>query len=161
MRSIFAKTTALLCVILLLFSLTACGDEKADTSETAASTAETTANADSAATEAAQSPTEAAPADATEAAQSNDADASASDLVGSWDYAEISGFVYTFNADGTGTYDVLGEIMNFKYTADGSTIKFTYEDLVTDAPMELEYEIDGDTLNIKDSLGVTQEYHRK
>ena len=51
--------------------------------------------------------------------------------------------------------------MNFTYEADGSTLKITYTDEGVDAPMELEYEIDGDALNVKDSMGNDTLYKRK
>ena len=69
--------------------------------------------------------------------------------------------VYTFNADGSGSYDMFGEVMKFTYEADGSTLKITYIDEGVDAATELEYAIDGDTLNVKDSLGNDTIYKRK
>ncbi len=79
-------------------------------------------------------------------------------LLGDWTY-ESGGFTYHFKDDGTGVYDIGGEEMTFTYSAtdDVLTISF-YED--TD-PMELDYEISGDTLNVKDSLGNDTIYKKK
>ena len=150
-KSIFSKTVLMICALVLIISLAACG-AKNDTKETTAPTESATV---STATE--------APAPATtEAAIETEAEGSAdTGLVGSWDYAELSGMVYTFNADGTGTYDMFGEVLKFTYEADGSTLKITYTDEDVDAPMELEYKIDGDTLNVKDSMGNDTIYKRK
>lgn len=81
-----------------------------------------------------------------------------SPLIGSWEYEE-GGFTYTFNADGTGTYDVFGEVMNFAYTDNGDSFTMTYEDV--DAPTTLEYSIDGNTLTVKDSVGSDVKYIKK
>ena len=92
-----------------------------------------------------------------------DANAAEFEAVGDavWDYAELSGMVYTFNADGSGTYDMFGEVMKFTYEADGAVLKITYTDEGVDVPTELAYTIDGDTLNVKDSLGNDTIYKRK
>ena len=155
MKAITTKIIPLICAVFLMSSLASCG-AKNDTKETTAPTESATV---STATEApAPAKTEAA----TDAAIETEAKTSADNgLVGSWDYAELSGMVYTFNADGTGTYDIFGEVMNFTYEADGSTLKITYTYEGVDAPTELEYKIDGDTLNLKDSFGNDTLYKRK
>ena len=80
-------------------------------------------------------------------------------LVGSWEY-QGGGFTYTFNADGTGTYDVGGgKVMKFTYEATDSSISFTYEGNTT--PMVLNYSINGKVLNVKDSGGSDTLYNRK
>ena len=71
-------------------------------------------------------------------------------LVGSWKY-QGGNFTYTFNDDGTGTYDASGNNMEFTYKTDGNKISITYTG--NTAAFETEYSIDGDTLNVKDSLG--------
>lgn len=149
MKPLIARITVFLFTLLLILALTACG-EKTDANTTADATV--------------SAATEAAAADTTEAVKTDETSADStidSSLVGSWDYAEISGFVYTFNADGTGTYDVAGEIMSFTYKADGSTLMILYTDSGVDEPMELKYTIDGDTLTIKDSFGADTVYKRK
>ena len=153
MKAITTKIIPLICAVFLMSSLAACG-AKNDTKETTAPTESATVSTATEAPAATVAATD--PATATEAKASSD-----NGLVGSWDYAELSGMVYTFNADGTGTYDMFGEVMNFTYEADGSTLKITYTDEGVDAPMELEYEIDGDTLNVKDLFGNDTLYKRK
>ena len=73
-------------------------------------------------------------------------------LVGSWENKSYgSSYTYTFNADGTGKYDAAGTIMEFTYTTSGNKISILYTGN-TD-PFETEYNIDGNTLNVIDSLG--------
>ncbi|MBQ3286289.1 MAG: hypothetical protein IJH40_11730 [Ruminococcus sp.] len=142
----------MICALVLIVSLAACG-AKDNAEET---TAPTEAAETSSATETS------APAATDAAVIETEAEVSAeTGLVGSWDYAELSGMVYTFNADGSGSYDMFGEVMKFTYEADGSTLKITYIDEGVDAATELEYAIDGDTLNVKDSLGNDTIYKRK
>lgn len=151
MKAITTKIISLICALFLMVSLASCG-AKNDTKETTAPTESATV---STATE--------APAPATtEAVIETEAKASAdTGLVGSWDFAELSGMVYTFNADGTGSYNMFGEVMHFTYEADGSTLTITFTDEDVDVPTELAYTIDGDTLNVKDSLGNDTIYKRK
>lgn len=151
MKAITTKTISLICALFLIISLASCG-AKNDAEITAAPTEPTAASTAAEAT---------APA-ATDAAIETEAKASAdTGLVGSWDYAELSGMVYTFNADGSGSYDMFGEVMKFTYEADDAVLKITYTDEGVDEPMELEYKIDGDTLNVKDSFGNDTLYKRK
>lgn len=77
-------------------------------------------------------------------------------IVGSWDH---SGFVYTFNKDKTGSYDALGNKMNFTYEDDGKKVSILYTGN-TDAS-SYEYKIEGKKLIIKDSFGNDVEYTRK
>ena len=148
MKTAFFKVIAVMCAVMLVLSLAACGNNSTP-AETEAAAVENDA--------AAPADTEAAPADDADAAPAADA-AADTGIEGSWEY-ESGGYIYTFNADGTGTYDISGTIMNFTYTADGSVLAITYEG--SDAPMELEYEIDGDKLNVKDSMGSDTIYYRK
>ena len=151
MKAITIKTISLICALFLMVSLASCG-AKNDAKETTAPTESATVST------AIEAPTPAT----TDAAIETEAKASADNsLVGSWDFAALSGMVYTFNADGTGSYDMFGEVMNFTYEADGSTLKLTFTDEGVDMPTELAYTIDGDTLNVKDSLGNDTIYKRK
>ena len=155
MKSVTFKTISLICTLLLIISLAACG-AKNDIKET---TAPTEAAATSSATEApAPAETDAATDAVTEAEATTSSD---NGLVGSWDYSELSGMVYNFNADGTGTYDIFDEVLEFTYEADGSTLKIALSDDDVDVPTELKYEIDGDILNLKDSAGNDIVYKRK
>lgn len=72
-------------------------------------------------------------------------------IVGKWKYDHPSlgdSFVYTFNSDGTGNYTASGD---FTYKIDGNNIAITYN--ASGATFETEFEINGDTLNVKDSAG--------
>lgn len=150
MKPILLKMTALMCVILLIALLTACA-KKADTGE---------ANADhSATTDSIASVTEAPTAIATQPLIPNDTDPSTVKLIGTWDYKEISGYQYTFNEGGIGYYNSLGQVANFTYSADETTLIIVYED--TETPVELEYEIVGNSLNIKDPYDVITTYIRQ
>ena len=142
-------------------SLTACGN-KTETKESAAATSAVQQDTSTAAgTTAGQQTTFAETAEVQQsdpAAESAKAGATDTGLVGTWEY-EIVGFTYTFNSDGSGVYDVAGTQMKFTYTAENSVLSITYED--STAPIQLEYVLSGDTLNIKDSAGSDTIYHRK
>lgn len=138
-KAILLKTFALLCAAVMILSLAACGDNSKN--ETAETTAETVAVTEAAA--------------ATEAAK---ADASDKSIVGIWEY-EYGGFTYTFNDDGTGTYDIFGDVMNFTYTITDTEVSIRFDGDA--AASHLEYTLDGDVLNIKDSAGNDTIYNRK
>ncbi len=76
-------------------------------------------------------------------------------IVGRWKYTDSDlgdlgiEFIYTFNSDGTGDYDMSGTKMPFTYTTDGSKLTINYDS----GPFETEYEINGNILNVKDSGG--------
>lgn len=80
-------------------------------------------------------------------------------LAGKWQSEKKSNYVYTFNADGTGQYDMGGNVLELTYTnEDGKiTLSFTQEGYT---PVTLSYEMDGDRLNIKDSYGKDTFYIR-
>ena len=153
MNSLLPKTAALLCAVLMAGSMAACGN-KSDTKEKSEASAATSAVQQSATASAGTA--EAQQSDLT--AETGKADTSVNSLEGSWEY-EGGGFTYTFNSDGSGVYDVAGTQMKFTYTAENSVLAITYEG--SDAPMELEYELNGDILNVKDSVGNDTIYHRK
>ena len=161
MKSLFSKIAALICAVLMASSLTACGN-KTETKESAAATSAVQQDTSTAAgTTAEQQTTFAETAEVQQsdpAAESAKAGATDTGLVGTWEY-EIVGFTYTFNSDGSGVYDVAGTQMKFTYTAENSVLSITYED--STEPMQLEYVLSGDTLNIKDSGGNDTIYHRK
>ena len=161
MKSLFSKTAALICAVLMASSLTACGN-KTETKESAAATSAVQQDTSTAAgTTAEQQTTVAETADVQQsdpAAETAKAGATDNGLVGSWEY-ESGGFIYTFSSDGSGVYDAAGTLMKFTYTAENSVLAITYDG--SDAPMELEYELNGDILNVKDSVGNDTIYHRK
>lgn len=74
-------------------------------------------------------------------------DISRSSLTGVWVYEEDENFVYTFNANGTGSYEVYGETINFTYTDNGTSVEIVFDD----APGTFDYTIDGNTLVLVDS----------
>lgn len=80
-------------------------------------------------------------------------------LYGKWQSEKKSNYVYTFNADGTGQYDMGGNVLELTYTnEDGKiTLSFIQEGYT---PVTLSYELDGDRLNIKDSYGKDTFYIR-
>ncbi len=77
-------------------------------------------------------------------------------IVGRWKYTDSDlgdlgiDFIYTFNADGTGDYDMSGTKMTFTYTTDGNKLSIKYNE---SGLFETEYEIKDNVLNIKDSGG--------
>ncbi len=77
-------------------------------------------------------------------------------IVGTWDSKDFPdmGFTYIFEEDGTGSY--VGE--KISYTIDGNKISIAFEDTES---FDTEFEIKGDELNIKDSLGMDTIYVRK
>lgn len=75
-------------------------------------------------------------------------------IVGSWTY-ETGGYTYTFNADGTGDYNGA----KFTYTTEGDKISILYDG--NSVAFETVYEINGNKLNVKDSLGNDTIYIRK
>ena len=77
-------------------------------------------------------------------------------LVGKWAYGS---FVYTFNEDGTCSYDAAGTLMKCTYTTDGDKISILYDG--DTASFDTTYSIDGNKLNVKDSLGNDTIYNRK
>lgn len=85
-------------------------------------------------------------------------DAKAGAIIGSWEY-DIGGYVYTFNADGTGNYTAGSTVMNFTYEDDGKTVKILYTGNTT--PNEFAYTVSGNTLSIEDSFGSKVEYKKK
>ena len=76
-------------------------------------------------------------------------------IVGEW---KLDSFVYTFNEDGTGQYDIGGTVMKFTYTTEGENLSITYEG--NTVAFETTYSIDGDKLNVKDSQGKDTIYTR-
>ncbi len=78
-------------------------------------------------------------------------------LIGSWAYEEDENFLYTFHENGTGTYAVYGESLNFTYTDNGTSVEIVFDD----APGVFDYTIDGNTLVLVDSTGTNVRYLRQ
>ena len=83
-------------------------------------------------------------------------------LVGKWVSEEYNGgFVYTFNEDGTGNYDMMGSVMDLTYTIDSDT-KMTISFLAEGySPMTLTYSLEGNKLTLNDSLGTKNVFIRQ
>jgi len=83
-------------------------------------------------------------------------------IVGSFRYVDpdIQELVctYTFNANGTGKYDISGEVLNFTYTTDGNTLTIMFEG--QQVPMVVEYTVDANALVIIDGTGAEIVYMR-
>lgn len=78
-------------------------------------------------------------------------DGAKNSIVGSWKY-ESGDYTYTFNEDGTGKYAFGTTALEFTYEIkDGNKISILYKG--NTVALETEYKIDGDTLNVIDSLG--------
>lgn len=74
-------------------------------------------------------------------------------IVGQWKNDSLGyDYIYTFNSDGTGKYDAAGTIMKFTYTLKGDKISIQYEGENMES-FDTKYSIDGNTLNVVDSLG--------
>ena len=79
-------------------------------------------------------------------------------LVGEWTY-ETGGYTYNFKADGSGTYKAGETLMEFTYEAGDGILEITYNGVGT--PTKLEYSLNGETLNVKDSFGSDTIYKKK
>ena len=152
------KLAAIICAAVLILSFAACNentDKKESADPSAASgVASTAAETTATETTVAETTVEETTVEETAAA----AKVEDTDIIGTWEF-EPGGFTYTFNDDGTGKYEVVGGLMTFSYEADGSKLTLNYDDGLPSA--ELEYSIDGDTLNIRDSAGNDTIYHKK
>ena len=79
-------------------------------------------------------------------------------ILGSWEYV-YGGYIYTFNADHTGTYEMRTTVMDFTYEVNNGILSILYSG--STVPMDLEYSIDGDVLKVKDSSGNDTLYNKK
>ena len=162
------KLAAIICAAVLILSFAACNEntdkkESADPSAASgvASTVEETTVEETTVEETTAEETTVEETTAEETTVEETAAAAKvedTDIIGTWEF-EPGGFTYTFNDDGTGKYEVVGGLMTFSYEADGSKLTLNYDVGLPSA--ELEYSIDGDTLNIRDSAGNDTIYHKK
>ena len=135
--SLFSKTIAIVCAVLMIVSLAACGSSKTkDTNGKDDTSSAVDSKADSA----------------------DSKPAGNSDILGSWEY-ESGGYTYTFNEDGTGVYDLGTSTMEFTYEVTDTELSILYTG--NTEPLVLEYEIDGNKLNVKDSFGKDTIYIKK
>ncbi len=84
------------------------------------------------------------------------------EIVGSFRYIDpdIPELVctYTFNADGTGTYDIAGEVQKLTYAIYGNELSIMFEG--QDIPMNVEFTVDAEALTIVDGTGENMVYYR-
>ena len=80
-------------------------------------------------------------------------------LVGQWRSANRPNYVYTFRSDSTGQYDMAGKILKLTYSTDNGKITFRYLEEGY-SPVTLDYVLEGDSLNIKDSFGSDTFYQK-
>lgn len=73
------------------------------------------------------------------------------EIIGAW-ASECGEFVYTFNADGTGTYKMGEFTVGFTYKDNKTSFEIAYTGS-TAPPIELNYSISGNVLNVIDSFG--------
>ena len=90
--------------------------------------------------------------------KNNNTEPQAISIVGKWKYDDPDlgdSFIYTFNADGTGNYTASG---NFTYKIDGNNISIIYD--ASGATFDTVFEVNGDRLNMIDSIGNDTFYKR-
>ena len=84
-----------------------------------------------------------------------------SGIAGVWEYNQkeypLPG-IYTFKKDGTGKYNLAGQIQKLKWKTKGSKIIIRFEG--TDADMTQKYKLDGDVLTLYDITDSPVVYYR-
>ena len=80
-------------------------------------------------------------------------------LVGQWAAEDFDVFIYTFNKDGSGDYQIGDQDIKFTWKTEGKTLSILY--MGDEYPVESEYEVDAKKLNIKDSSGNDVIYLKK
>jgi len=65
---------------------------------------------------------------------------------------------YTFNQDGTGQYELLGEKLDLTYKTNGNILSIMFAG--QNVPMDVEYTVNAQALTIKDVTGGDVVYHR-
>lgn len=77
-------------------------------------------------------------------------------IVGKWAHGS---FIYTFNEDGTCSYDVSGTMMKCTYKTDGDKLSILYEGM--DTTFDTTFSIEDKKLNVKDSMGNNTYYDKQ
>ena len=99
--------------------------------------------------------------DQTTTAQSESAAANADQsIVGSWSlnlYGDE--YVYTFNPDGTGTYNAAGKVMNLTYSIKDGIYYETFEG--STAPVKRAYRVENNQFIVEDSYGEEIVYNKR
>ena len=65
---------------------------------------------------------------------------------------------YTFNQDGTGQYELLGEKLDLTYKTNGNILSIMFAG--QNIPMDVEYTVNAEALTMKDVTGNDVVYHR-
>ena len=65
---------------------------------------------------------------------------------------------YTFNQDGTGQYELLGEKLDLTYKTNGNILSIMFAG--QNVPMDVEYTVNAEALTMKDVTGNDVVYHR-
>lgn len=65
---------------------------------------------------------------------------------------------YTFNQDGTGQYELLGEKLDLTYKTNGNILSIMFAG--QNIPMDVEYTVNAEALTMKDVTGGDVVYHR-
>ena len=74
-------------------------------------------------------------------------------IVGKWKYNDPNANIYyVFMDDGNGSYDFMGQVLDFKYTTTDTELTITFKKDES-APLKAPYTIAGDMLTIKDAAG--------
>ncbi|MCR4605186.1 MAG: hypothetical protein K5639_04215 [Eubacterium sp.] len=101
----------------------------------------------------------------TDSDKKDKAKSSESKLVGTWkceydlDKNTKLTAVYVFNDDGTGSYDLEGQVTKFTYKDNGKKLTIKFKG--TDGDMKLKYKISGDKFTYKDITGNKVEFIRQ
>ena len=139
---------AVMCVLVVGVSLVGCSCSSTDnrTNSTTSQSANTNANNGSG--------NSAAPAAAPESKGTG--------IVGTFRYVDAETpeltSSYTFNQDGTGQYELLGEKLDLTYKTNGNILSIMFAG--QNVPMDVEYTVNAEALTIKDVTGNDVVYHR-
>lgn len=149
-RSDVYKLAVVLSVFAVVSAFTGCS--KSDDSTQSSSQDSTSAASDTA---------ESKQVNSSESTADSTAPSAGNGIAGKWVSEEYSGsFVYTFNEDGTGSYDMGGNVLELTYAEQGEylTINFLAEGYGT---MNVKYSLADNKLTIYDSFGASNVFVRK
>ncbi len=152
-RSNAYRSAALLAAFAVMTAFSGCA--KSDGAQTNTASAESSA-------ESTVSKAESSTESAVSKDESKTSSSDETGLVGKWVSEEYNGgFVYTFNDDGTGNYDMMGSVMDLTYTIDSDT-KMTITFLAEGYdPMSVNYSLEGDKFTISDTTGTKNVFIRQ
>ena len=158
-RSNVYKLAAVLAVFVVMSAFTGCS--KSDTGTQSSrdeSKVSVTSTSESTADSKSELSSEGKDESSAESKASTNGEAS---ITGTWASEGYGGgFVYTFNEDGTGQYDMMGTVLDLTYSVDGDkiTIQYLAEGY---SPMTLNYTLTSDKFTLFDSSGTENAFVRK